>query len=120
MSYTNITRDKNASSFVRVSPEMDGTDLVVSTKLSKPRIQGQEVPMVVGTLRLSTPRGVDICGETCPGSITEAVEIKFNMRQGGAELTNMLNEARRVLDLCVGEYNFANGLVPPVVATFVE
>lgn len=118
MSYTNVTRDKSTSTFVRVSPTMDGTDLVLNAKLSKPRIQGQEVPMVSGSLRVSTPRGVDVCGSVCPGSITEAVEIKFNVKQGGDELASMLNEARRVLDLCISEYNFANGLVPPVVATF--
>lgn len=117
MNYTNAIRDRNNSEYVRTAP-FDGAILTFSAKTARPTIVGKVVPMVNLSARLSAPAPITPCDTTmCDGSITEAVAISVNFRQG-SDFAALRTELLRVFDIAVQDYNFADGIVPPTNASF--
>lgn len=122
MKYINTTRDKTASEYVRTEPSFDGSVVQFGATSVNPSINGTVVPMVKGFVRLSVPSAVTPCDpDACAGTINEAVKVEFNIKGGNtASLAALRLEVNRVLDIALAEYNFANGIVPPVTAAFAS
>lgn len=117
MKYTNITRARGSADFARTFPSFDGSVALFKVTEAKPNIAGTIVPMVRGTVRLTSPVNAASV-DAAPAVVNEAVAIEFNVRQGGANLAAMRNEVVRLLDAAVANYQLANGIVPPSEAIF--
>lgn len=117
--YTNITRSRGSADFALTSPSFDGSIALFKVSEAKPNINGTIVPMVRGTVRLTTPVNA-ASPDAAPAVVNEAVTVEFNVRRGGVELNSMRDEVIRLLDAAVANYQLANGIVPPSEATFGE
>lgn len=115
--YANVTRSKNQSDFARVAPSFDGSSVVFKAVDAKPNIAGTIVPMVRGSVRLTTPVNA-ASTDAAPAIVNETFLVEFNLRRGGATLAAMKQEVVRLLDAAIADYQFANGLVPPSEAQF--
>lgn len=115
--YTNITRARGSADFARTSPSFDGSTVLFKVAEAKPNIAGTTVPMVRGTVRLTTPVNA-ASPDVAPAVVNEAVAVEFNVRRGGASLAAMRTEVVRLLDAAVANYQLANGIVPPSEAVF--
>lgn len=117
--YQNTERTRSRSEFVQVSP-FDGTILTVDANTPMLTVVGKSVPMVKGTVRVTTPAAITSCDpQKCDGSVNESVSISFNVKQGSTvSLAALRAEVLRCFDVCVSQYNLALGVVPPSDATF--
>lgn len=115
--YTNVTRARGSAEFARTSPSFDGSSALFKVAEAKPNIAGTIVPMVRGTVRLTTPVNA-ASQDVAPAFVNESIAIEFNVRRGGVVLASMRDEVVRLLDAAVADYQLANGIVPPSEAAF--
>lgn len=117
--YQNTERTRSHSEFVQVDP-FDGTILAIDANTPMLTVVGKPVPMVKGSVRVTTPAAITSCDpQKCDGSVNESVSIAFNIKQGSVDsLAALRAEAIRCFDACVSQYNLALGVVPPSDATF--
>lgn len=119
MKYINTNRNQTASTYAQIEPMFDGSDLTFTLNTVKPNVGGKPLPMVKGNVRVMRPTAVTVCDDPCGASVNSMVEIRFNVRQGDTAVLNaLLAEAKRCLEASVTDYQLANGVLPPVVATF--
>ena len=71
-----------------------------------------------GSVRLTSKVGYSTCENDCGVPVNEAVRIDFNVVPSLNNLNALRDECVRVMDVAIAEYYLAQGIVPPVSATF--
>lgn len=118
--YQNTARLRESGEFIQVV----GGDSVVTIKAKQSKFvpaAGISLNMIAVSIRRETPKDVTPCGATCATTVTETVEVKFNVVAGISvvDFNAKLDENLRILGIAVDENFLLRGIVPPATETFV-
>lgn len=118
--YQNVAFTRDAATFVEVDnqklEEVKFTNQPVTAHIS-----GLPVKMFRGNVSYRREAETTPCGQDCPVTFIESVNLGFSVRLGNINaLSELRQELNRLVDDAVADYALTQGLVPPVYANFTQ
>lgn len=115
MKYINESYTQGSSKFIAVDP-VDGASVTFSSKRNRFKLEGVMSTAVAFSVKLTQPKEVIPCGETCVAAIQEnTLELRGNVHPD-TDLLAFKAELDRLYAKALDDYFLQSGVVPNVNA----